>query len=125
MLKALLYKELRETGWITLLALAAYFVAAASCAGYPLLPIFGRGWEVGEIPFLDGSFITAFCWISVAYTIALGFRQTAFESARGTWVFLLHRPASIRYLFAVKLAVGAASYGFWLNTRHPSARARR
>ena len=51
-----------------------------------------------------------FCLVSIALAVALGLRQTAFESGRGTWLFLLHRPASMRRVLAAKLVVGTGLY---------------
>ena len=42
--------------------------------------------------------------------MALGLRQTVVESRRGTWLFLLHRPASLWRVLAAKLAVGGGLY---------------
>ena len=109
MLKALLLKELRETARIALVALAAHLACVANCAGYAVLP-FRSMRNVDEIPFLDGSFLTSFCFVSVALAAALGLGQTVSESRWGTWLFLLHRPASLWRVLAAKLAVGAGLY---------------
>jgi hypothetical protein len=111
MLKALMLKELRETAWIGMVGLLAHLAFVASCAGYAVLPFWTRG-DIGGIPFLggSGSFLTAFGFVSVALAATLGLRQTAFESRGGTWLFLLHRPASMRQVLAAKLAVGAGLY---------------
>ena len=39
--------------------------------------------------------------------IALGLKQSAWEVGEGTYYFLLHRPATRRFIFGTKLAVGA------------------
>jgi len=109
MFRALMLKELRETAWIALVALVAQLAFVASYAGYPILPFSSNQRNVG-IPFLDGSFLTSFCFVSIALAAALGLRQTAFESRGGTWLFLLHRPASMRRVLAAKLAVGGGLY---------------
>ena len=106
MLKALVLKELRETAWIALAALLADLALAAACAGYPGLPFTSTAYD---IPFLDGGFLEFFCLISAALAAALGLRQTVFESRRGD-LFLRDRPANMRQVLAVKLAVGAALY---------------
>ena len=69
MLKALVLKELRETARIALVALAAHLACVANCAGYAVLP-FRSMRNVDEIPFLDGSFLTSFCFVSVALAAA-------------------------------------------------------
>jgi len=102
-------KELRETGWIALVGLAAQLAFVANCAGYAVVPFWTRMGVIG-IPFLDGGFMTSFCFISAALAAALGMRQTAVESSRGTWLFLRHRPASLWQVLAAKLAVGTGLY---------------
>ena len=49
-------------------------------------------------------------FVTTGFTIALGFWQTVAEDNRGTWLFLLHRPASFKKIIGVKLAVGAGVY---------------
>ena len=82
----------------------------ANYVGYAVLPIWAATRQRREIPFLDGNFVSAFCFVSVALAVALGLRQTAVESRRGTWLFLLHRPASLWRVLAAKLAVGGGLY---------------
>jgi hypothetical protein len=48
--------------------------------------------------------------VAVCLALALGFRQTVGESAAGTYLFLLHRPASRLRLIGTKLAVGLGLY---------------
>ena len=43
-----------------------------------------------------------------ALAIALGLKQSAWEAGQGTYYFLLHRPASRKFIFGTKLATGAA-----------------
>ena len=109
MLKALVLKELRETAWIALVGLLADLAFVANCAGYPIFP-----WSVNRyvdgIPFVDSSFLSTFCFVSIGLAVALGLRQTAVESGRGTWLFLLHRPVSMPRLLAAKLVVGGGLY---------------
>jgi hypothetical protein len=103
-------KELRETGWIALVGLAAHLAFVATYAGYPVLPFGSSRGNVEGIPFLNGNFLPSFCFVSVAIAAALGLRQTAVESGRGTWLFLLHRPASKWQLLAAKLVAGGGLY---------------
>ncbi|MGO9110870.1 MAG: hypothetical protein ACLP9L_16740 [Thermoguttaceae bacterium] len=110
MFRALVLKELRETGWIALVGLLVHLAIVANCAGYQVLPFSSRTMNVVETPFLDGSFLAPFCFVSIALAAALGLRQTAFESRGGTWLFLLHRPMSMRRVLAAKLAVGGGLY---------------
>ena len=51
MYRALVYKELRETGWIALIGLAAHLAFVAENAGYQVLP-FSAGTHPSEMPFL-------------------------------------------------------------------------
>jgi len=103
-------KELRETAWIALVGLVAHLAFVANCAGYAVVPFWPNRTYGGAIPFLNDSFLTSFCFVSIALAVGLGLRQTAVESGRGTWLFLLHRPVSMRRVLAVKLAVGAGLY---------------
>ncbi len=109
MLKALLLKELRETARITLVALLAHLAFVGNCTGHTILPFCAKG-NVWEIPFLDGQFLLFFCFVSVAFAIALGLGQTVTESRHGTWLFLLHRPVSLWKVLGVKLVVGGGLY---------------
>jgi hypothetical protein len=63
-----------------------------------------RGTE--DVPFVGGEFSGWFWIISAVFAVALGLRQSAWESARGTYLFLLHRPLRRNAIFLTKLAVG-------------------
>jgi hypothetical protein len=108
------FKELRETIGIAVIALLVYLAGIMNLLGYPVLPFnyfdFLPRAGSGSIPFLDGQFRLWFLLVSVGFVIALGFRQTVGESVRGTWLLLLHRPLDRRRLIAVKLTVGTALY---------------
>ncbi len=110
MFRALMLKELRETGWIALVGLAVQLAFVANCCGYAVVPFWGSRPNPYEVPFLDETLLVPFSFISIALAVALGLRQTAFESRGGTWLFLLHRPASMRRVLAAKLAVGGGLY---------------
>ena len=108
MLKALMLKELRETAWIALVGLLAHL---AFVDGF--LPFWSTGWTGDfryQIPFLGDNFVGAFGYVSVFLAMALGLRQTVWESRGGTWLFLLHRPVSLRRVLAAKLLVGGGLY---------------
>jgi len=104
MIRALAAKELRETSLVVLAALVVYAYFATSAMGFALLPFLGR--DIGVIPFVGGIFPGAFIVVSAGLAIALGFRQSAWESMQGTFPLLLHRPAPWWQLIGTKLAVG-------------------
>jgi magnesium-transporting ATPase (P-type) len=112
MLRVMVYKELRETLVIAVCAMAVYLwlgLGGPSIGFWPLgwLPI-GGGRE--SYPFLSGQFLGTFLMASTVFAAALGLRQTVSESARGTWLLLLHRPVVRRWLIVVKLLVGTALF---------------
>jgi hypothetical protein len=104
MYRAIVIKELRETAWIVLLAAGAFAYSMLSLVGYGLLT--GSSARVTSIPFVDGRFLTDFEEIAAAFAIVLALRQSAWESLRGTSVFLLWRPMARGRIFAVKMTVG-------------------
>jgi hypothetical protein len=108
MLKVMVRKELRETLGLAGIGLLAYLYFVTGEMGSPLVPWFGR--QQSGIPFVSGGFLTNFCLVSVPLAIALGLRQSAAESLRSTWLFLLHRPARRGKVIGLKLAVGALVY---------------
>ncbi len=131
---ALARKELREVFAITAAALGAYLALVVSLMGgkvFDWVPGMPAGTE--EVPFTGNGFVGLFILISAALAVALGFRQSAWESARGTYLFLLDRPLRRDTIFLTKLAVGAGvlllaaalpivAYGAWavVPGHHPS-----
>ena len=115
MYRAMALKEFREIRGIVLLAVAGYALlvvaAMAPTSPWNLLAFFrlSNGYD-GDVPFVHDEFGGKFVFISVIFTIALGLRQSLGESIRGTYPFLLHRPADRRWLIGMKLSVGAAAY---------------
>ena len=109
MLTKLALKELHETAWIVAAALAVYLYLTMSMIGLNIGPwvAFGRGYN---IPFLAEEFVGLFAMVAACLAIALGFRQTVGESAKGTFLFLLHRPAAREQLIGTKLLVGLGLY---------------
>jgi len=104
----LVRKELREVLGIAAVALGAYLVLVASLLGTKLfawVPGVPHGMET--IPFASGEFTGSFTLVTVVFAAALGFRQSAWESVRGTYLFLLHRPVRRDAIFLTKLATGA------------------
>ena len=114
MFKALVFKELRETMGIAVIALLAYIAAIMNLLGYLVMPFnifsFVSPSRAESIPFLDGQFKSWFFMVSVGFVIALGLKQTVGESVRGTWLLLLHRPTDRRRLIVIKLAIGTVLY---------------
>ena len=107
MLKALVLKELRETAGLAALGVLACAYALAALTGMQLLswqpnPIY----EV-HVPFVDDKVLGFLAAIGSLLAVGLGLKQSAWESWQGTYIFLLHRPASRRAMFGTKLAVGA------------------
>lgn len=109
-MRALAYKELREVSGIAAIALACYLALAFNAMGamvFDWVPVMPSG--TTEVPFTGGGFTTFFTFVSVVFAAALGFRQSAWESSRGTFLFLLHRPLRRETIFLVKLAMGAGA----------------
>ncbi len=107
-MKALALKELREVGGITAVALLAYLALVVSLMGASVFDwIPGMPAGTREVPFTGYGFTSYFLVISVLFAVALGFRQSAVESARGTFLFLLQRPLSRDRIFLTKLGIGA------------------
>ncbi|MBN1590404.1 MAG: hypothetical protein JW888_12895 [Pirellulales bacterium] len=107
MLARLVLKEIRESLWIVAAALAAYVYYFMTATGVGLG---GEEWW-HWLSFLRGGDEPGFgLVVSLCLAAGLGLRQTVGESARGTFQFLLHRPASRERLIATKLVVGAGLY---------------
>jgi ABC-type transport system involved in multi-copper enzyme maturation permease subunit len=102
MLTALGWKESRELLPLVALALAAqtYLVGAP-----PDLQYFYTDSE-GVIPFVSGSVATLLFVTAGLAAFVTGLWQTVWELGRGTFHFLLHRPASRGAIFGAKLLVG-------------------
>jgi hypothetical protein len=133
-MKALLFKELREVRGIAAVALACYLALVANLMGAKVFDwVLGASRGTEDVPFVGGEFSGWFWIISALFAVALGFRQSAWESARGTYLFLLHRPLRRSAIFLTKLATGLGVflvcssvpivvYGAWAATpgHHPS-----
>jgi ABC-type transport system involved in multi-copper enzyme maturation permease subunit len=111
-MRTLAWKELREIILIMAAALAWYLALVVNAMGskaFNWIPVMPRGTH--GIPFVgDGDFAAVHTLISAIFAMALGFRQSAWESSRGTYLFLLHRPIHRETVFSIKLATGAAVY---------------
>jgi hypothetical protein len=95
MIQAIAIKELRETGWMAALALVPLGVLVRERIG-----------TAAAVPFLNDGFLESWSGTAWLLAIALGLRQSAWESVRGTYPFLLHRPATRSAILAGKIAVG-------------------
>ena len=112
MLRVMVSKELRETLPIAAFAVVVYLWLAFGQPASPPWPLqWLPGWYRNEgFPFISGEFLERFGMAASVFAVALGLRQTVSESARGTWLFLLHRPLDRRWLIAVKLLVGVSLF---------------
>jgi hypothetical protein len=133
-MKALAFKELREVLGITAVALGGYLALVLSLMGAKVFDwVPGMPHGTREVPFTGDGFILFFGFVSIVFTIALGFRQSIVESCRGTYLFLLHRPMAWETIFLTKVLLGlgvfflCASlpillYGIWASMpgHHPS-----
>ena len=108
MLRAMLSKELRETMWIALLGVLVQMYFVVGLMDVDLMTLRARG--RGGVPFVTDNFLASFVMVAAVVAAVLGFRQTVTESARGTWLFLLQRPAERWHLLAMKMLAGAMLY---------------
>jgi hypothetical protein len=119
----MVWKELRQILGIALEALVLYAllvllqVRPQTLTAIPLSDTLDNFFNLSirqsnqEIPFIyDNNFGGRYWWISLLTSLALGFQQTLVESKHGTYLFLLHRPATRRWLVGTKLSVGLATY---------------
>lgn len=103
MIRAMAIKELREIGGIAVIGLLLY----GAFIGYKLLTeVAVRGANQHFVPFVSDGFVGSFQTISLGLAIALGLRQSAWEGMRGTYLFLLHRPAPHQQIFVHKILTG-------------------
>ncbi len=129
--RALAIKELRETGWMALVALLLLVGYTSSAMGIWLLPwvYSGSGW----VPFVNDGLFGNYTFVAGLFAAALGFRQTVWESMMDTDKLLLHRPISRTRLVGTKLLTGCTlllvcislpvlAYGLWAAApgNHPS-----
>jgi hypothetical protein len=132
MIKALAVKEWREVRGIAALALGCYVLLVGCMIGQePFVRFLPSGRY--SVPFIGTEFVVYFSFISILFTLALGFRQSSWEAGQGTYQFLLHRPIRRDVIFLTKLATGIVIflicgsvpillYAWWAATpgHHPS-----
>lgn len=114
MFRAMALKELREIRIVVVGAMIIYglITIAAIDPNSPLnlFHYLSGSMYTYSIPFVRDAFVGKFYFFSGLMAITFGLWQTFGESLRGTYPFLLHRPASRRQLIGMKLLVGAAVY---------------
>ncbi|MEZ6055811.1 MAG: hypothetical protein R3C01_03810 [Planctomycetaceae bacterium] len=108
--RAIITKELREIWWIGLLGSLAVLWIVGYLMGWYVdgPPSFLYRQEPQALPFLKDDFIGALMIFGGVTAAVLGLRQTLGESAQGTWMFFLFRPADRHRLILTKIAVGIA-----------------
>src|SRR5262245_15804585 len=111
MIRALVYKEFRETVGIAALGLAALMIVVVAAAGFSPLPtgLFGYVRQ-GAIPFVSDEFVSRFTFVAATLAIALGLRQSIGDFLGDAQLFLLHRPLDRTKIYSTKLLVGLVSY---------------
>jgi hypothetical protein len=102
MLKPVAWKESRELLPLVALALAAQLYILGAPADLQFL--FNQ--SSAAIPFLGDTPETFVFVVAGCAGFVMGLWQTVWEDGRGTYQFLLHRPASRRAIFGTKLLVG-------------------
>jgi hypothetical protein len=107
MLKTLAWKESRELMPLVSLALIAQGLMFVVPGNFLWLIPWNESRDV--VPFVARSLVNWMLYLSGFAALALGFWQTLWETGRGTFLFLLHRPLSRTTVFSVKLAVGFAA----------------
>lgn len=117
MFNAMFRKELRENIGFLLLILACYtyFMSEEMRCPWCVSAVMTH-WNnqnpdanrdiIESSPFLNGGCEEIFFLFAAAMALVLGLRQSLGESVFGTWMFLLHRPATRRQLIAFKLLIG-------------------
>jgi hypothetical protein len=106
MLARMALKEVRETIWIAAAALAIYLFFVLRATGFG--PLAGTaGGRDALAPFIDEETVVGLAVVAMCLPAGLGLWQTVGESARGTFQFLLHRPAGPARLIGTKLLVGS------------------
>jgi hypothetical protein len=112
MTSALAYKEFRETLPIAAAGLAALLIVALNPMGYSPIPNLLGYLQQGRIPFVSygDPFVYQFSVAAGGLAMALGFWQSLGDFWGDAHLFVLHRPASRRQIYGVKLFVGLAAY---------------
>ena len=115
MFRAMAWKEFRDIRRVAVVALILYGAITLSVieprSPLNLLRYLGlSGSSYDDTPFIRDSFVGKYYFFAVLVAIAFGLMQTFGETVRGTYPFLLHRSASLRWLMGMKLFIGATVY---------------
>jgi hypothetical protein len=113
MLKALIWKELREL--LPLIAAILLLQAFLICVGLGIhmgfmsntIRDYIRG--MNTIPFINDQLCFWMTFVGGVGAVTAGLWQTIWESGRGTFQFLLHRPVNRSTLIGCKLLAGGAA----------------
>lgn len=109
MYRALVRKELRELApWIGVAALLEIYVLCVATG--VRVPLLSR--PSALIPFIQDLEAVWMLTIGGLLGLAMGLWQTGWESSRGTFQYLLHRPLERQRLIGVKLLVGVTAMLF-------------
>ena len=110
MLKALAWKELREllpvVAVVALLQAFQISVATGIQLGFMSEAIRNYIHSIDSIPFVSDQLCVWISTISAAAAVAVGLWQTTWESGRGTFQYLLHRPVQRGVIIGTKLLLG-------------------
>ena len=112
MFRAMALKELREIRGIAIAAIVVFgmLTFAAISPNEPLNPFYYLGRSSVAIPFVSDYSVGKYYFFAGLMAVVFGLWQTFGESIRGTYPFLLHRPASVRWLVGMKLFVGTVVF---------------
>ena len=112
MLKTIAWKECRELLPFIALALLAeiYFVCNAIGTRLGALSDINvlRDLSYNTIPFINDFSCTLILITGGCFAVVVALWQTIWETSRGTFLFLLHRPVTRNAVIGTKLAVGVA-----------------
>lgn len=106
MWKQLAIKELHESLAVMAVAVLVMIWVVGRYMGVNFLPL-GEIQSGYILPFVSDGFNSWLLGVMGAVAVALGLKQSAWESGTSTYAFLLHRPVSRRSVFSVKVVVGS------------------
>jgi ABC-type transport system involved in multi-copper enzyme maturation permease subunit len=110
MLKTIAWKECRELLPFIALALLAQidFVCVGTEARLGILTDLALFRSYNTIPFIEDFSCTLILLVGGCFAVVVALWQTMWETSRGTFLFLLHRPITRNAVIGTKLAVGIA-----------------